>query len=139
MIRGYLALADFAELDSGNRKVHILGAGWTMTAPASGSHAVVLFLRVPYDHVSNVIPISLRLVVKGGDVVELPAPGGRQRLEIVGQLQLEDPGENWDPAVDLDAVFPLNFGQLPLQAGTYTWIAEVDGKEVATADFLVRV
>lgn len=138
MIRGYIALADFAELDSGSRKVHILGAGWTITAPAAGSHAVVLFLRVPHDHVGTVLPVSLRLARKGGDVVELPGPGGPQRLEIVGQLQMEEPGGDWDQSVDLDAVFPVNFGQLALQAGTYSWIAEVEGKEVASTDFIVR-
>jgi hypothetical protein len=136
MIRAYIALADFAELDTGTRKVHILGAGWTFTALTASAHAVVVFLKIPPDRVGGPLPITLRLLSKAGEVVEQPGHGGPQRLEINGQLQLQEPDE--EQAVDLDAILPVNLGQLTLQAGVYTWIAEVEGKEVASTDFVVR-
>jgi hypothetical protein len=136
MTRAYIALADFAELDTGSQKVHILGAGWTFTAPSANTHAVVVFLKIPPDRVGAALPITLRLVTKAGEVVEQPGPGGPQRLEINGQIELQDPGEQL--GVDLDAVLPVNLGRLTLQPGVYTWIAEIDGKEAASTDFVVR-
>lgn len=136
MIRAYIALADFAELDVGSRKVHILGAGWTFTAPTAGSHAVIVFFKIPPDRLGTPLPVTLRLTTKAGEVVEQLGPGGLQRLEISGQLQLHE--VEGDQPVDLDAVFPVNLGQLALQAGIYTWTAEADGKELASTDFVVR-
>lgn len=136
MIRAHVVLADFAEADASG-KVHLLGGGWTVTRAGASTHAVVVFLKVPADHFGRPIPVTLRLVSKSGEVVEQPGPGGLQRLEITGQIELQEPLD-WDQAVDLDAVFPVNFGALALQAGSYRWAVEIDGKEAATTDFVVR-
>jgi hypothetical protein len=136
MIRAYLVLADFAEVDASG-KVHLLGAGWTATKAGTNMHAVVVFLKVPTDHVGTPIPITLRLTSKNGEVVEQPGLGGSQRLEIKGQIELQEPA-GWDSSIDLGAAFPVNLGTLALQAGSYTWAVEIDGKEAATASFVVH-
>jgi hypothetical protein len=137
MIRAHIVLADFAESEASG-KVHLLGGAWTVTRAGAAAHAVVVFLKIPADHAGTPVAVMLRLLNKGGAVVEQPGPGGMQRLEITGQIELQEPAADWDQAIDLDAVFPVNFGTLALQAGSYTWVAEIDGKEAATADFIVR-
>jgi hypothetical protein len=136
MIRAHIVLADFAEADASG-KVHLLGGGWTVTKAGAGAHAVIVFLKVPAVHCGIPISVTLRLLSESGEVVEQPGLGGPQRLEITGQVEMQEPLD-WDQAVDLDAVFPVNFGALALQAGSYRWIAEIDGKEAATNDFIVR-
>jgi hypothetical protein len=138
MIRAHLVLADFAETDSTGGKVHLLGGGWTVLKGAASPHAVVVFLKVPTDQADRAITVTLRLVSKESRaVVEQLGPGGMQRLEITGQVVLNIPPE-WDQSVDLDAIFAINLSPLLLSAGTYTWAAEIDGKEAATTDFVVR-
>jgi len=136
VIRAHIVLADFAEADASG-KVHLLGGGWTVTRAGAGAHAVVVFLKVPADHFGTPIQVTLRLLSKSGDVVEQPGLGGLQRLEITGQIEMQEPLD-WDQAVDLDAVFPVNFGALALQAGSYRWTVEIDGKEAAANDFIAR-
>lgn len=137
MIRAHLVLADFAETDSSG-KVHLLGGGWTVLSGGPGPHAVVVFLKVSPDQADKAITVTLRLVSKESRVVvEQLGPGGLQQLEITGQVVLNIPPE-WDPSVDLDATFTINLGPLLLSAGTYTWVAEIGGKEAAATDFIVR-
>jgi hypothetical protein len=139
-MRASLVLCDFAESDSGSGKVHILGAGWVATGPGPSPHAVVAFISVPPERAEAPLQVLLRLTDKSGQVLEVPGPGGMQRLEISGQVELRQLPD-WDRTTPLSAVFPLNLNTiiLPLVPGqAYTWWLEVDGKEMASADFYVR-
>lgn len=139
MIRAALVLADFAETDTGTGKVHIIGAGWSMTGPAPGPHAIVAFIQVPADRVGgDPIPVAIRLFDRSGQVVEVPGPAGMQRLEITGQVEIQAP-EGWDHSTAIETTFAANLMSLPLQPGQpYTWSVEVDGKELATTQFQVK-
>lgn len=133
-----LILGDFAELDSGTGKAHILGAGWSVTGSIPSPQAVIAFVRVPPDRALSPIPITLRLLDKTGQPVEISGLGGPQRLEISGQIEMRIP-DDWDQASDLTTTFAVNIGPIPLTpGGHYKWIAEVDGKEQAQAPFAVR-
>lgn len=133
-----LVLGDFAETDPSSGKVHILGAGWSVTGPAPSPQAIVAFLRVPPDHVHSPIAFTARLLDRARQVVETPGVGGMQRLEISGQIEMEVP-DAWDTVSDLSASFAINVGALPLKPGSaYSWTVEIDGKEEAHADFIVR-
>lgn len=133
-----LVLGDFAEVDSGTGKVHILGAGWSLTGPAASSQAVIAFLRVPPDRVPSPIQVTLRLLDAAGAVVEIPGVGGLQPLEISGQIEMRIP-EQWDRSSELTTSFVVNIGAIPLTPGRrYRWTCEVSGKEVAQAAFAVR-
>lgn len=139
MMRAAIVLGDFAETDTGSGKVHVIGAGWSITGPAPGPHAVVAFIQVPADRVQGgPIPVTLRLVDRAGQLVEAPGPAGMQRLEITGQVEMQEP-EDWDHSTELQAIFSANLMGLPLQPGqSYTWLFEVDGKDLASTEFQVR-
>jgi hypothetical protein len=107
MMRASLVLADFAETDTGTGKVHMIGAGWSMTGPAPSPHAIVAFLHVPMDRVEGgPIPVMIRLVDRSGQVVEAQGPAGMQPLEITGQVEMQVP-EGWDRSTELQATFNL--------------------------------
>lgn len=132
-----LVLCDFAEIDS-TGKVHILGAGWSVTGPAPAPQGIVAFLKVPAERAQSPIQATLRLLDQERHLVEVPGIGGTQVLEISGQIEMQMP-ETWDHALDLSASFAVNVGPLPLTRGmTYSWTIEIDGKELASVDFLVR-
>lgn len=139
MIRAALLLADFAETDSGSGKVHLLGVGWSLTGPAPAPHAVVGYLQVPADRApEGPILFTIRLVDKAGHLVEVPGPAGMQRLEISGQVEMNLP-DDWDHSTELQATFAANLTGLPLPPGqSYTWLLEIDGKELASTQFQVR-
>lgn len=139
MMRASLVLADFAETDTGTGKVHMIGAGWSMTGPAPSPHAIVAFLHVPADRVEGgPIPVMIRLVDRSGQVVEAQGPAGMQPLEITGQVELQVP-EGWDRSTELQATFSANLMGLSLQPGqSYTWSIEADDKELASTQFQVR-
>jgi hypothetical protein len=135
-MRASLILADFAESDPGG-KVHILGAGWSVTGPQASPQAVVGFIQVPPDRVGNPIPFTLRLADRTGELVEVPGPAGMQRLEINGQVEVQEP-QGWDRSTDLNAAFAVNV-LLPLSPGqSYTWTLEIDGKDLAGTTFHIR-
>jgi hypothetical protein len=137
-MRATLVLGDFAETDASSGKVHVLGAGWSLTGPSPSPQAVVAFLKVPADRVGAPIPFTLRLIDKARQVIEVPGLGGLQRLEISGQVELQVP-DGWDGSTDLSSSFAVNIGVIPLKpGGYYTWVVEVDDKELASADFFVR-
>jgi hypothetical protein len=133
-----IVLGDFAERDTASGKVHILGAGWTVTGPEPTSQAVIIFVKVPADRARTPIPITLRLLDEAGRIVKVPGAAGVQRLEVFGQIEMGEP-ETWEDSADLDAVFSVNVGPLLLQPGArYTWSVDVDGKEAASTEFRVR-
>jgi hypothetical protein len=136
MMQASLTLADFAETDASG-KVHILGAGWSVTGPQMGPQAVVGFIQVPPDHVGGTISFTLRLADRAGEVVEVQGPAGMLPMELGGQVEVGEPDE-WDGTSDLNVAFAVNV-TLPLpQGSSYTWSLEVDGKELAKTTFYVR-
>jgi Family of unknown function (DUF6941) len=138
MMQAVIVLGDFAERDAATGKVHILGAGWSVTGPAASAQAVIIFVKVPADRAGTPIPITLRLLDPAGKVVTAPGAAGVQRLEIFGQIEMSEP-ESWEGPAVLDAVFSVNVGPLLLQpGGTYSWHVDVDNKEAASTEFRVR-
>lgn len=136
MMRAAIVLADFAETDPGG-KVHVLGAGWSVTGPQQGPQAVVGFIQVPPDRAGNAVPFTLRLTGRDSEVVEVHGPAGPQPMELTGQVEVLEP-EGWDRSTDLNVAFAVNL-VLPLSPGqSYTWSLEVDGKDLATTTFYVR-
>jgi hypothetical protein len=138
MMRATIILADFAETDAGTGKVHILGAGWSITGPQPAPHAVVALIDVPPERVGESIPVMLRLTDRAGRVLEISDPAGTQRIEVPGQVETREP-DGWDHSTDLRVAFTANLMLLPLRPGeSYTWSVEVEGRDLATAEFHVR-
>jgi hypothetical protein len=138
-MQAILVLGDFAERDSVTGKVHILGAGWSLTGPTPAPQSVILFVKIPAERASTPIPVRLRLLDDGGQVVTITGAAGVQPLDITGQIELKEP-DRLDPgSADVDAVFSVNIAPLPLQPGTaYKWRADLDGEEAAVTEFRVR-
>jgi hypothetical protein len=136
-MRAYIVLCDFAEQDP-TGKIHILGAGWSQTGPAPSPHGVVVFFKMPSNRKHPTIPVQLRMMNDRGSVVEIPGPAGIQRLDIAGQIELQGPNVDPEDSFEMEVAFTVNLNAMLLPAGRYTWVAEVDGKEVATTDFIFR-
>lgn len=136
MTRASIILADFAETDPAG-KVHVLGAGWSVTGPSTGPQAVVGFIQVPAEQSGTPITFTLRLTDRTGEIVEVPGPAGMQRMEVSGQAEMREP-EGWDRATDLNAAFAVNVMMALPQGQSYTWSLEVDGKDLASTSFYVR-
>jgi hypothetical protein len=136
MKRASIILADFAETGT-DGKVHVLGAGWTVTGPQVGPQAIVGFIQVPAEEVGAPVAFTLRLSDQTGELVEVPGPLGMQPMELGGQIEIREP-EGWDRSTELGAPFAVNV-MLPLPQGhSYIWSLEVDGKELASITFYVR-
>ena len=90
-MRASIILADFAETDPGG-KVHILGAGWSVTGPQPGPQAVVGFLQVPPEQAGAAILFTLRLTDQAGAVVEVQGPAGMRPMEASDQVEIREPG-----------------------------------------------
>jgi hypothetical protein len=135
-MRAAIILADFAQTDPAG-KVHIVGAGWSVTGPQIGPQAVVGFIQVPAEEGPSTLSFVLRLSDLQGNLVEVPGPAGMQPMELGGQVEVQEPDE-WDRESDLNAAVSVNV-LLPLPIGhSYTWSLEVNGKELATTTFYVR-
>jgi hypothetical protein len=138
MMRATIILADFAETDAGTGKVHILGAGWSVTGPQPAPQAVIALIDVPPERVGESIPVTLRLIDRTGRVLEVQDPSGTQRIEVTGQVETREP-DGWDHSTDLRVAFTASLMLLPLQPGeSYTWSVEVEGQDLASAKFHVR-
>jgi hypothetical protein len=134
MMDASVILCDFAEQDP-TGKVHMLGAGWAVMGPAPSPHAVVIFVRAPVDQQAP-LPVTLRLLDAGGNVVVMPGGAGMQRFEFPGQILMQRPPIA-EGGVGFGA-FAVNVGPLPFQQGArYRWVLEIDGKEEASAEFSV--
>ncbi len=48
-----LILCDAAQTDAATGKIHMLGAGWTITSSPTAPHAVALMIQVPWDRTNQ--------------------------------------------------------------------------------------
>jgi hypothetical protein len=130
-----LILCDAAQADPLTGKVHMLGAGWSMTGTPT-QHAVVLLIKVPWDRANQQIPFALELRHADGPPMELDTEQGKQPARFEGQLEVGRP-PGVAPGSMLDASFALNVPPLPLPAGRYQWHVDIAQQELATS-FTVR-
>jgi hypothetical protein len=137
-VRASLILADYAAQDAPGGKVHLMGAGWSMTGPAPTTHAVAAFVKVSWDETNIPHAVTLRLVDSDGLVVTVPGPEEEQRIEFPGNLEVPRPA-GIPHGSEIDATFVVNIGALPLTPGQrYRWELEIDGELAAAEPFLVR-
>jgi hypothetical protein len=113
-----LILCDAAQTDP-TGKVHMLGAGWSVTISPT-SHAVAVLIKVPWDRANERLPLALDLVDADGNPVMIDTPTGPQGVHAEGVVEVGRP-----PGVELgsplDAAFAINLPRLPLPRGRYTW------------------
>jgi hypothetical protein len=113
-----LILCDAAQADP-TGKVHMLGAGWSVTTSPT-THAVVVLAKVPWDRANQRLPLVLDLVDADGDPVRLSTPDGPVGVQAEGVIEVGRP-PGIEPGAALDAAFALNVPRLFLPVGRYTW------------------
>jgi hypothetical protein len=141
VIEGFLVLADSAAPDTSG-KVHMLGAGWSLTGPTVPPSAVAGFLRIPWEEAGEQIRFRLRLVDEDREGVKIPHEDGENRaIEFEGTLALQSaqPADEITKKVPLNLSFAVSVPPLPLPTGrAYEWVFDVGDTEVATVHFAVR-
>lgn len=130
-----LILCDAAQADAGSGKVHMLGAGWSVTSSPT-SHAVALLIKVPWDRANERLNLTLELRDADGGAVFLPTPNGNAAVRAQGELEVGRPA-GIAPGSALDASFAMNVPPLPLAPGRYEWHVTV-ADQIFSASFSVR-
>lgn len=130
-----LILCDAAQADPTSGKVHMLGAGWSITR-APFQHAVVALVKVPWDRTNRPHDLTLDLTDSDGNQrVALP-DGEKVSLHAEGKVEVGRPAGLAAGSL-LDASFALNVPLLNLPPGRYEWRLKVAEFE-RVASFTVR-
>src|SRR5215204_2067305 len=79
-------LCDAAVADP-NGKLHMLGAGWSLTGSPTTPHAVALMIKVPWDRTNQKLPLTLQLLDADGTPVRL-AEGP---IEVQAEIEVGRP------------------------------------------------
>ncbi|MGR6922285.1 DUF6941 family protein [[Actinomadura] parvosata] len=141
-MEGFLVLADSATTDEDSGKVHMLGAGWSLTGPAVPPSAIAGFLRIPWDEAGQDLRFRLRLLDHDRKEVKLAhADGDTRAVGFEGALGLRHPPkpDEVTKRVPMNLSFAVPVPSLPLTAGrVYEWLLEVEEVEVASVCFAVR-
>ncbi len=137
-MRATLVLCDYAAQDIPGGKVHLMGAGWSVTGPLPTSHAVAVFVKVAWDEANTPHSLALRLLDSDGNVVKVAGPAGEQAIDFPCNLEVPRPA-GIPHGSEIDATFVVNVRDLPLKPGErYRWALEVSGDPVASEPFLMR-
>lgn len=134
-IEAHIILCDAAQSDPSG-KLHMLGAGWSITSSPTAPQAVAVLIKVPWDRANQPMPLSLQLLDGDGHPVLLPSPLGQTPVLVESSLEVGRP-PGVPPGSPIDASFALNVQPMPLGPGRYQWrltLAESDFE----ASFLVR-
>jgi len=116
-------LCDAAVADMSG-KMHMLGAGWSVTSSPTAPAAVVVLLKVPWDRANTKLRIALTLVDADGRpvVIEDQTVGIERFLEVGRPPGLEH-------GVPIDTSFTLSVGPMPLVPGRYRWLLDAAGQQ----------
>lgn len=126
-----LLLCDAAVGDNAG-KLHILGAGWSVTSTPTAPAAVAVFLKVPWDRTNQKIPLALYLCDADGQRVTI----GSEKLGIDQTFEVGRP-PGLAAGSNIDHAFQLTLGPLPLEPGRYQWRLTVGGDDFSIS-FEVR-
>jgi hypothetical protein len=137
-MRASLILCDYASQDLAAGKVHMIGAGWSVTGSRPTPQAVAAFIKVGWTEANEAHKLVLRLMDGDGNTVGVPGPAGSQGLEFTGNLEVGRP-PGLPQGSEIDATFIMNLSPLPLTPGQrYTWVLEIDDTVQASEGFFVR-
>jgi hypothetical protein len=134
-VAAQLILCDAAQADPATGKVHMLGAGWSMTRTPT-SHAVAVLMKIPWDRANEPITLTVKLLDADGHPAQLHTPTGVvPAMQAEGKVEVGRPA-GIAPGSLLDASFVLNVPPLPLAPGRYEWRLEI-GDASYSAPFTV--
>lgn len=141
-MRAQILLCDSAQLDQGTGKMHILGAGWSVTGPQIPPFAVAVFFQIPWEEAAGDHTFAIRLVSDDDQPVFPLGSTEEKPVAFRGNLQLNPDSPHLEDSamkVDVHSAFAVNAPALRVPAGQrYRWIVEIDGVEIGSAEFAVR-
>jgi hypothetical protein len=118
-------------------KVHMLGAGWSVTGAPTPPHAVAVLMKIPWDLANQKLPVVLQLVDADGRAVVVSSPDGRsQTIESRAEVEVGRP-PGLAHGTPIDASFALTVQPMPLEPGRYEWRLEITDRSFSAA-FSVR-
>ena len=133
-IEAQMLLCDAAVADPAG-KLHMLGAGWSMTSSPTSPQAVAVLLKIPWDRANERLAMVLRLLDSDGRPVQVGTPEGVQEVTMGGDIETGRP-PGVAPGSQLDAALAFNVPSLPLPPGRYQWRLEV-ADDTFTSSFQV--
>jgi hypothetical protein len=134
-IEAQLLLCDAAVADQGG-KLHMLGAGWSITSSPTSPQAVAVMLKIPWARANERLALTLRLLDDDGrPVVVETSEGTTQELTMGGDIETGRP-PGVTPGSQLDAGLVFNVPSLPLPPGRYQWRLDV-ADDTFTSSFQV--
>jgi hypothetical protein len=133
-IEAQMLLCDAAVADPSG-KLHMLGAGWSMTGSPTSPQAVAVLLKIPWDRANERLGLVLRLLDPDGRAVVVGTPEGGQEVTMSGDIEAGRP-PGVAPGSQLDAALAFNVPSLPLAPGRYQWRLDV-ADDTFTASFQV--
>jgi len=89
-IEAQMLLCDAAVADQGG-KLHMLGAGWSITSSPTSPQAVAVLLKIPWDRANERLALMLRLVDDDGRPVAVATTEGSQELTMGGDIETGRP------------------------------------------------
>jgi hypothetical protein len=117
-VEAQLILCDAAQAESG--KIHMLGAGWSITGSPTAPHAVAVLIKIPWDRANQPLSLVLQLLDSDGRSVTLETTDGQIPVRSEAKIEVGRPPGIAHGSM-LDASFALNVPSLPLAAGRYEW------------------
>jgi hypothetical protein len=120
-----MLLCDAAQVADG--KLYLVGAGWSLIGPDPMPTAIALKIDVDWNEVGRPHHWELFLVNEDGQPILAPTADGDQPIEVRGDFEVAHPVAVPEGS-PVDVALALNFGPLPLSAGSrYTWRLAIDG------------
>jgi hypothetical protein len=130
-IKATIILCDAAQADPSG-KLHMLGAGWSVTGTPTAAAAVAVLLKIPWDLANQKLPFSLLLEDADGQAVVL----GGASVDMESEFEVGRP-PGLEPGSPIDASFQLSVQSMLLAPGRYQWRLRVGADEFAEG-FQVR-
>jgi hypothetical protein len=131
-----LILCDAAVADPAG-KLHMLGAGWSLTSTPTAPQAVAMLIKIPWDRANQKLHFALRLLDPDGKQVTLRGIDGQ--LVPIGQEGDIEAGRPPGIAAGsmLDAALAISIPSMPLPSGRYEWRLEL-AEQTLVESFTVR-
>lgn len=137
-MRASIILCDFAEQDQPGGKVHMLGAGWSITGPQPSQHAVAVLIKVGWNEANRQHDFQLQLMDADANTVSVPSPAGTQALIFNGRFEVGRP-PGIPEGSEIDTSFVIGIQPIQLPGGQrYTWRLEIDNEPYAAETFFFR-
>ena len=132
-IEAVVLLCDAAQADPSG-KIHMLGAGWSMTGSPTAPSAVAVMLKIPWDRSNEKLPTAMTLV--DADGTPLSVPGMPEGITVERVVEVGRP-PGLAHGSTIDAAWAVGVPPLPLPPGRYQWRLDVAGQQFS-AGFQVR-